>query len=96
MPKREKEAKVEVLRRLLIEGEESGFTDYTLDEINRELDREEGIFLDREESVDQLRLESLAAWEEYQRTGQSVPNKDVITWLDTWGTEDEPEPPACK
>ena len=36
----EKEEKVETLHRLLIEGEESGFTDCTLEQINRELDAE--------------------------------------------------------
>jgi hypothetical protein len=36
----EKEEKVEALRRLLIEGEESGFTDCTLEQIIRELDTE--------------------------------------------------------
>ena len=51
-------------------------------------------FLDCEEAVEQLRLESLAAWEEYQRTGRSVSNQEVMTWLDSWGSEDETEQPV--
>lgn len=53
-------------------------------------------FLDREEAAERFRQESIAAWEEYQRTGQSVPHGQVMAWLDTWGTENECEEPPCR
>lgn len=53
-------------------------------------------YLDREEALEKLRQESLCAWEDYQRNGRSVPNKDVLAWLDTWGDEDESGAPSCK
>ncbi len=36
----ERETKLAALRRALIEGEESGLVDYSLDQLNRELDAE--------------------------------------------------------
>jgi antitoxin ParD1/3/4 len=36
----DREVKLAALRKALIEGEESGFTDYSLDQLNRELDEE--------------------------------------------------------
>jgi predicted transcriptional regulator len=50
-------------------------------------------YLDREEVVERFRQESISAWEEYQRTGRSVPNDQVMAWLDSWGSEDEREAP---
>lgn len=50
-------------------------------------------YLNREEAVEHFRQESIAAWEEYQRTGRSVPNDQVMAWLDSWGSEDEREAP---
>ena len=38
----ERETKLESLRRALIEGEESGRADYSLDELKREIDRLDG------------------------------------------------------
>ena len=32
---------------------------------------------------------TLARWEEYQETGETVSNDAVIDWLATWGTEQE-------
>ena len=51
-------------------------------------------FLDREEAVERFRQESMAAWEEYQRTGRSFSNEQVMGWLDSWGSEDETEAPS--
>jgi antitoxin ParD1/3/4 len=36
----DREVKLAALRKALIEGEESGFTEYSLDQLNRELDEE--------------------------------------------------------
>ncbi len=52
-------------------------------------------FLDREELAEQFKQESVARWEEYCRTGTSVPHDDVMQWLESWGTENELEAPKC-
>lgn len=38
----ERETKLEILRRALVQGEQSGKADYSLDALNRELDEELG------------------------------------------------------
>lgn len=50
-------------------------------------------FLDREEAVERFRQESLEAVQEFKRTGESVPNQQVLDWLATWGDADETECP---
>ena len=51
-------------------------------------------FLDRAEAAEKFRQESIASWEDYQRTGESIPNERITTWLDSWGDEDETEAPV--
>ena len=53
-------------------------------------------FLKREEAVECFRQESLDAWNEFQESGESVSNEQVMDWLDSWETEDEVEAPKCK
>ncbi len=53
-------------------------------------------FLEREEAVECFRQESLGAWKEFQRSGESVSNEQVMDWLDSWEAEDEIETPKCK
>jgi predicted transcriptional regulator len=50
-------------------------------------------FIEREEAAERFRQETLAAWEEYRQTGKSVPNDDVMAWLDSWETDDEQKAP---
>jgi predicted transcriptional regulator len=52
-------------------------------------------FLDREESAERFKQESVARWEEYCTTGKSVPHDAVMQWLESWGTENELESPKC-
>jgi len=52
-------------------------------------------FLDREEAVEHFKVESVARWEEHCRTGKSVPHDTVMSWLESWGTENEQETPKC-
>ena len=52
-------------------------------------------FLDREETAENFRQETAAAWEEYCQTGQSVPNEEIMNWLESWGTETETKAPKC-
>ena len=51
-------------------------------------------YLDREEKAEQFRQETMDRWEEFCRTGQSVPNEAVMAWLESWGSESEHEAPA--
>jgi len=52
-------------------------------------------YLDREEAAEQFKQESVARWEDYCRTGKSVPHDAVMRWLESWGTENELETPKC-
>lgn len=53
-------------------------------------------YVEREEARESLRQEALRAWREYRETGLHVTMDDAAAWLDTWGTEDEAEAPACR
>lgn len=52
-------------------------------------------YLDREEAAELFNQETVARWEEYCRTGKSVPNDAVMLWLESWGTDNELEAPRC-
>jgi predicted transcriptional regulator len=51
-------------------------------------------YLDREEAVEHFKQETITRWEEYRQTGKTVSNDVVMTWLDSWGTNEESEPPV--
>ena len=53
-------------------------------------------YLDREEAAERFKQETLAAWEEYRRTGESLSHENVESWLETWGTDHEIECPTCR
>ena len=42
-----------------------------------------------------FRQDVINAWQEYQDTGLHVTGDEVITWLDTWGKENEQAAPVC-
>ena len=50
-------------------------------------------YLEREESAETFKQQSIARWEEYCHTGKSVPHDAVMQWLESWGTENELEAP---
>jgi predicted transcriptional regulator len=52
-------------------------------------------YVSREEKREQLRLETIAAWEEYQRTGLHVTDEEMDEWLDKLGAGEDAPPPAC-
>jgi len=52
-------------------------------------------YIDREEKRDAFHQEAMKAWEEYKETGLHVTGAEVITWLNTWGTEHETTAPTC-
>jgi predicted transcriptional regulator len=39
--------------------------------------------------------ETLDAWDEYQATGMHVTDRELIIWLQSWGTANEMPPPVC-
>lgn len=43
-------------------------------------------YLDREEARESFKQEAVAAWAEYQETGQHHTGTDIEAWLDGWGT----------
>lgn len=52
-------------------------------------------YVEREEKLEALRKETLAAWDEYQASGLHVTGDEAETWLSTWGTDDESPAPEC-
>ncbi len=52
-------------------------------------------FVEREEKREAFRQDAINAWQEYQDTGLHVTGDEVITWLDTWGEENEQTAPVC-
>ncbi len=52
-------------------------------------------YVEREEKREAFNREAVEAWEEYQATGLHVTHEEMITWLESWGTENELPPPEC-
>jgi len=53
-------------------------------------------YVEKEEASEQLRVETIASWEEFQNTGECLSHEDMVSWLETWGTENEKECPPCR
>ena len=51
-------------------------------------------YVEQEEYNEQLKQDTLTRWEEAEN-GKVVSQKAVAKWLDTWGTDDEDDPPPC-
>ena len=51
-------------------------------------------YLEREERREQLRQEALAAWAEYQATGQHATEEEVDAWLARLEAGEEAKPPT--
>lgn len=52
-------------------------------------------YVEREEKREAFRQETLKAWEAYQETGLHVTEAEVMTWLETWGDNNEKAAPVC-
>ena len=52
-------------------------------------------YVEREESAEQFKRETMESWEEYQRDGLHITNDEMTGWLSTWGTTDETKCPPC-
>lgn len=51
-------------------------------------------YLEREEHAERFRQEALAAWDEFQATGQYVSEAAMTAWLESWGTDTETDVPV--
>jgi len=51
--------------------------------------------LEEEERQDEFYMEAMKSWEHYKETGLHVTGDEVMAWLDSWGTDNELEPPKC-
>jgi predicted transcriptional regulator len=51
-------------------------------------------YIEREERRDQLRQDALAAWAEYQATGQHVTEEEADVWLSRLEAGEDAEPPS--
>jgi predicted transcriptional regulator len=52
-------------------------------------------YVSREEKREQFRLDTLAAWEEYQRTGLHLTGEEVDEWLEKVAKGEDVELPEC-
>ena len=52
-------------------------------------------YVEREEKREAFRQDAINAWNKYQETGLHVTGDEVMTWLDTWGEENEQAAPVC-
>lgn len=46
-------------------------------------------YLDEEEFKQRENELSMARWEEYKETGETVSDESVSEWLDSWGSDEE-------
>ncbi len=52
-------------------------------------------YVSREEKREQLRLETIASWEHYKRTGLHVTDEEMDEWLAKLEAGEDAPPPAC-
>lgn len=46
-------------------------------------------YVEEEERKQRENELTIARWEEYQETGETDNNEDMVDWLDSWGTDEE-------
>jgi len=51
--------------------------------------------VERDDAIARLARDAQAAWEDYQATGLHLTGEEVFAWLETWGTDQDAEMPAC-
>ncbi|MFN4277360.1 MAG: hypothetical protein ACK4FJ_13755 [Ferrovibrio sp.] len=50
-------------------------------------------FPDRKEARESFKREALGAWQDFQETGLHITGDELGTWLESWGTGQERDPP---
>lgn len=53
------------------------------------------LYVEKEEAQQSLDLAAEKAMEHYRETGLHVTHAEITKWLESWGTDDEQEPPQC-
>jgi len=53
-------------------------------------------YMDRLETQECRRQETLARWEAYEQSGESVPHKAMEDWLASWGEDKEKACPTIR
>ena len=51
-------------------------------------------YIEQEERKQRENDLTMARWEEYRETGETVSNDDVMGWLESWGTDQEESCPV--
>ena len=51
-------------------------------------------YVEEEERKQRENELTMARWEEYQETGETVDNEAMTDWLDSWGTDEEKSCPV--
>jgi len=52
-------------------------------------------YIEQEEKRTALYKHAMESWSDYEETGEHVTWDEARSWLQSWGTEDEQEPPKC-
>lgn len=52
-------------------------------------------YVDREAALESIQQEATESWIEFQETGLHITGQEAITWLRTWGTDEETKMPEC-
>ncbi|ARF52230.1 CopG family ribbon-helix-helix protein [Pantoea stewartii] len=52
-------------------------------------------YVEREEKRSLYRKDALAAWQQYEETGEHLIAEETINWLESWGSEHEQSAPSC-
>ncbi|MGN6424646.1 MAG: CopG family ribbon-helix-helix protein [Asticcacaulis sp.] len=52
-------------------------------------------YVEREEKRRRFVAEAEASWQAYQATGQHVTGEELFAWMESWGTDEETQPPEC-
>lgn len=53
-------------------------------------------YVEREERRLRFYADAKASWEQYQATGRFVEGSDAVRWLESWGKNNEEQPPVCQ
>lgn len=53
-------------------------------------------YMDRLESQEQRRQETLQRWEAYEQNDETIPHQVMEDWLESWGEDKEKECPDIK
>jgi predicted transcriptional regulator len=53
-------------------------------------------YIERCEAEQKEIQEAVSAWKQYEATGLHMVGDEVVAWLESWGTDNEQEPPQCR